>query len=97
MEHLLEAVNDARNGHASTLVFFDLNGFKRYNDRFGHAAGDSLLTRFGAALSSAIDSRGQTYRLGGDEFCVLLKGRVARDDRLLATRRAHTRASRARR
>ena len=84
MEHLQEAVNDAGNGHATTLVFFDLNGFKRYNDRFGHAAGDSLLARFGAALSSAIDSRGHAYRLGGDEFCVLLKGRVARHDRLLA-------------
>ncbi|MGB0094931.1 MAG: diguanylate cyclase [Solirubrobacteraceae bacterium] len=59
-----EAVNDARNGHASTLVFFDLNGFKRYNDRFGHAAGDSLLARFGAALSLAITSRGQAYYPG---------------------------------
>ena len=41
-------------GHASTLVFFDLNGFKRYNDSFGHAAGDALLARIGAALSRAV-------------------------------------------
>src|ERR1019366_7256536 len=78
-----EAVRDARHGHASPLAFFDLNGFKRYNDSFGHAAGDALLARVGAALSVAIGTRGQAYRVGGDEFCVLLTGRVARDDRLV--------------
>lgn len=85
MDDLEEAVSDARHGHASTLAFFDLNGFKRYNDSFGHAAGDALLARVGAALSIAIENRGQAYRLGGDEFCVLLNGRVARDARLVAS------------
>jgi two-component system cell cycle response regulator len=85
MDDLDEAVSDAEHGHASTLAFFDLNGFKRYNDSFGHAAGDALLARVGAALSVAIDTRGQAYRVGGDEFCVLLTGRVARDDRLVAS------------
>lgn len=85
MEDLQDAVDDTLSGHASTLVFFDLNGFKRYNDTFGHAAGDSLLARAGAALSKVIDSRGRAYRLGGDEFCVLLEGRVARHDRLIAS------------
>jgi diguanylate cyclase (GGDEF)-like protein len=85
MEDLEDAGEDTLRGHASTLVFFDLNGFKRYNDSFGHAAGDSLLGRVGAALSTAIDSRGRAYRLGGDEFCVLLQGRFARHDRLLAS------------
>ena len=84
MDDLDEAVSDAEHGHASTLVFFDLNGFKRYNDSFGHAAGDALLARVGAALSATIGARGQAYRLGGDEFCVLLTGRIARDDRLVA-------------
>jgi two-component system cell cycle response regulator len=85
MEDLQDAVDDTLRGRASTLVFFDLNGFKRYNDSFGHAAGDSLLGRVGAALSTAIDSHGRAYRLGGDEFCVLLHGRYARHDRLLAS------------
>lgn len=84
MEDLEDAVRDTAHGHASTLVFFDLNGFKRYNDSFGHAAGDSLLARVGAALSVAIDSKGHAYRLGGDEFCVLLEGTVARQDELIA-------------
>ena len=53
------------------LVLLDLNGFKAYNDTYGHVAGDRLLTQLGAALASAVDGRGTTYRMGGDEFCVL--------------------------
>jgi diguanylate cyclase (GGDEF)-like protein len=71
--------------HPRTLVFFDLNGFKRYNDTFGHAAGDALLVRLGGALRSAVGARGRAYRLGGDEFCLLLDGRVDRDDPLIAS------------
>jgi two-component system cell cycle response regulator len=85
MDDLEEAVTDAVHGHESTLVFFDLNGFKRYNDSFGHAAGDSLLARIGGALGVAIDTHGHAYRLGGDEFCVLLTGRIARHDRLVTS------------
>ena len=85
MDDLEEAISDSEHGHASTLAFFDLNGFKRYNDSFGHAAGDSLLARIGAALGLAVDTRGHAYRLGGDEFCVLLRGRVARHDRLVTS------------
>jgi diguanylate cyclase (GGDEF)-like protein len=62
-----------------TLVFFDLNGFKQYNDTFGHGAGDSLLARLGAALAGALGDSGDAYRLGGDEFCALLHERHERD------------------
>jgi two-component system, cell cycle response regulator len=63
----------------TTLVFFDLNGFKHYNDTFGHGAGDSLLARLGAALAAALKAEGRAYRLGGDEFCALLEGRHQAD------------------
>ncbi len=53
------------------LVLFDLNGFKRYNDTYGHLAGDALLARLGASLTDAVAPNGTAYRLGGDEFCVL--------------------------
>jgi diguanylate cyclase (GGDEF)-like protein len=53
------------------LMLFDLNGFKAYNDTFGHPAGDALLARLGTALAAAMRGRGGAYRLGGDEFCVL--------------------------
>ena len=55
----------------SLLMLFDLDGFKAYNDAFGHMAGDALLSRLGARLEAAVAGRGTCYRMGGDEFCVL--------------------------
>jgi diguanylate cyclase (GGDEF)-like protein len=75
MDDLERAFAESEDGHAHTLAFFDLNGFKRYNDSFGHAAGDALLARIGGALSLVVDGYGRAYRLGGDEFCALLDGR----------------------
>jgi diguanylate cyclase (GGDEF)-like protein len=54
------------------LLLFDLNGFKHYNDTFGHPAGDELLRKLGGALGEAVGEDGTAYRIGGDEFCVLL-------------------------
>jgi diguanylate cyclase (GGDEF)-like protein len=54
------------------LTMFDLNGFKNYNDLFGHPAGDALLLRLGSALADAVAALGgRAYRPGGDEFCVI--------------------------
>ena len=54
------------------LTMFDLNGFKNYNDSFGHLAGDALLLRLGTSLSDAAEAfGGRAYRPGGDEFCVI--------------------------
>jgi diguanylate cyclase (GGDEF)-like protein len=53
------------------LTVLDLDGFKVYNDTFGHVAGDALLARLGARLSTELRGRGAAYRLGGDEFCVV--------------------------
>jgi diguanylate cyclase (GGDEF)-like protein len=54
-----------------SVLLFDLNGFKRYNDTFGHPAGDAMLTRLGDQLRGAVGSDGSAYRVGGDEFAVL--------------------------
>ena len=60
---------------AKTLALFDLDGFKLYNDTYGHQAGDILLARLGRRLAiSARNAGGEAYRVGGDEFCVLLPG-----------------------
>jgi diguanylate cyclase (GGDEF)-like protein len=83
MSDLDGAVAGAELDDPRTLVFFDLNGFKNYNDTLGHGAGDLLLARLGAALDRAIGSSGRAYRLGGDEFCVLLRGRFCLDDALV--------------
>jgi diguanylate cyclase (GGDEF)-like protein len=53
----------------SLLLLFDLDGFKDYNDTFGHLAGDALLARLGRKLDQAVAGVGSAYRLGGDEFC----------------------------
>ena len=58
-------------GRPHALVLLDLNGFKTYNDSYGHGAGDLLLTQLGAALAAAVEELGDAYRVGGDEFCVL--------------------------
>jgi diguanylate cyclase (GGDEF)-like protein len=58
-------------GQSTLLMLFDLNGFKGYNDSFGHMAGDALLTRLGQRLLGAVAPLGVAYRLGGDEFCVV--------------------------
>ncbi|MHB8659869.1 MAG: bifunctional diguanylate cyclase/phosphohydrolase [Solirubrobacteraceae bacterium] len=63
----------ARVAHGSaTVAVFDLDGFKHYNDTFGHHAGDALLTRLSAKLRESVAGHGHAYRMGGDEFCVLL-------------------------
>jgi two-component system cell cycle response regulator len=54
------------------LLLFDLDGFKEYNDVFGHPAGDGLLARLGGRLADAVREHGRAYRLGGDEFCALV-------------------------
>jgi two-component system, cell cycle response regulator len=55
----------------SVLALYDLDGFKAYNDSFGHPAGDDLLQRLGRQLATMVEPNGRAYRLGGDEFCVL--------------------------
>jgi two-component system, cell cycle response regulator len=53
------------------LMLFDLDGFKSYNDTFGHPAGDALLVRLGTKLAAVPGEAGAVYRLGGDEFCLV--------------------------
>ena len=61
-------------GDRHLLVLFDLNGFKECNDRLGHLAGDELLCDLASRLALAVVGAGNAYRLGGDEFCVILRG-----------------------
>jgi diguanylate cyclase (GGDEF)-like protein len=63
-----------RSGSPATLIYCDLDGFKRINDTAGHAAGDAALRHAAAAIRSGIRGEDTVARLGGDEFAVLCPG-----------------------
>ena len=67
----LEALFAEPGDTEAQLLLFDLDGFKAYNDTFGHPAGDALLKLLAQRLELAVQGRGRAYRMGGDEFCVL--------------------------
>jgi diguanylate cyclase (GGDEF)-like protein len=75
-------------GHEDlALLLFDLDGFKLYNDTFGHPAGDALLGRLGRALQTAVSPWGTAYRMGGDEFSAVVRLGAARLETVTAATR----------
>lgn len=68
-----------RVGGGATCLFFDLNGFKQINDRFGHAVGDDALCDMARLMRETFRESDLVARLGGDEFCVLCPGLSEKD------------------
>lgn len=67
--------------YATAVVMFDINKFKQVNDTYGHEKGDIVLKLVASALRSALGTYGYIYRLGGDEFCLILdKGMLRHTD-----------------
>jgi diguanylate cyclase (GGDEF)-like protein len=60
-----------RDRNSVTLLLFDIDNFKNYNDRFGHAAGDEILRETVKLLRSTIRPHDRVCRIGGDEFAVV--------------------------
>jgi two-component system cell cycle response regulator len=70
---LARALDEAvAEGRRVALVLLDLDGFKLYNDTFGHPAGDALLQRLSRSFERHLGGAGTAFRMGGDEFCALL-------------------------
>ena len=75
------------------LVVFDVDDFKQVNDRYGHLQGDVCLAEIAHCIKKAYAHCGYCYRIGGDEFCVLLENAdreawcAQEFERLLALRR----------
>lgn len=65
-----------RHGEALSLVVLDLDNFKLLNDRHGHLIGDDVLLSFAQTLNQAIRESDQAFRIGGDEFTVIIQGDV---------------------
>jgi len=73
MVDLDHACRTATEQAPARLWLLDLNGFKRYNDAFGRVTGDTMLERLAERLHDLVADYGSAYRVGGDEFCVLVR------------------------
>lgn len=68
------------------LVIADLDDFKQLNDRFGHPAGDEALVSFANALSESLRKPDDAFRIGGDEFALLISEATEEDTRQVVAR-----------
>lgn len=85
-EMLNRTIARAKRGMVSSLLYMDLDNFKEVNDTIGHAAGDEVLNTLSDRLKSELRTEDVIFRVGGDEFAVLLEGMDSRES-LLAVER----------
>lgn len=83
-----ESSRAQRHGRRLSLAIIDVDGLKRINDRHGHTAGDSHLRAVAHALRSSLRLEDVAYRIGGDEFAVILPDTSSEDAAFLRTRLA---------
>jgi diguanylate cyclase (GGDEF)-like protein len=67
-----EIMRAKRFNHELALVIFDIDGFKEFNDTYGHQAGDSILKQLGHLVEDSVRSIDILSRYGGDEFCLVM-------------------------
>jgi diguanylate cyclase (GGDEF)-like protein/putative nucleotidyltransferase with HDIG domain len=76
----------SRYGGVFSLLLLDLDGFKTYNDIYGHPSGDEVLRQIGRIVKNSIRSADQAFRYGGDEFVVILPQTIVEDACTVAER-----------
>jgi diguanylate cyclase (GGDEF)-like protein len=81
-----EVARTRRYGRSFGLVFADLDDFKQLNDRYGHATGDEALVAFASVLAESLRKPDDAFRIGGDEFAVILAEATDDDARRVVAR-----------
>lgn len=81
-----EISRHSRYGGVFSIIILDLDSFKKFNDGYGHLAGDKLLRQVGGIIKGAVRSADQAFRYGGDEFAVLLPQTLAEASTQVAER-----------
>jgi diguanylate cyclase (GGDEF)-like protein len=79
-----------RRAEQIALVYCDLDGFKQLNDARGHSVGDDVLVRFGRVLTDSVRDQDSAFRIGGDEFALVLRGCSEDDARHVVERAVDT-------
>ncbi len=75
-----------RQNHSTTLIYFDLDGFKKLNDTQGHRRGDEILVAVAEAANKTLRESDSAARYGGDEFCILLPESTTADGEMVGKR-----------
>jgi diguanylate cyclase (GGDEF)-like protein len=84
--HALQEAGDRAEDRNLALVFLDLDNFKQINDRHGHVIGDRVLEKFGSLLNEHVRAEDRAFRVGGDEFALLLRHAGEQDAREVVAR-----------
>jgi diguanylate cyclase (GGDEF)-like protein len=86
-ERLRQALASASRAHdAVSVLMLDIDDFKRVNDIFGHGAGDEILRSLAETLKDSVRASDVVYRLGGEEFAIVIASRSAEHAERLAHR-----------
>ena len=83
---LAETLRRCAQGDSAALLLIDLDGFKRFNDTYGHGMGDQLLKAVGLRIGDALRDGDRAARFGGDEFAVIVRRATQLDARIAAER-----------
>lgn len=83
-EYVLEIQENISNIDNAIMLFFDLNRLKHVNDQYGHRAGDELILGAGRCINNAFEDQGQSFRIGGDEFCTIIINPEETEEELMA-------------
>ncbi|SHK05511.1 PAS domain S-box-containing protein/diguanylate cyclase (GGDEF) domain-containing protein [Marinobacter antarcticus] len=75
-----------RSGTNSSIITYDFDYFKNINDLYGHAMGDQVLSQSATIVTDQLRASDHAYRLGGEEFAILLRGTDMENARVLAER-----------